>query len=88
MLLHNGRAKLADFGFAKLKDDTTKLDTATAIGTMIYMAPQLVNYEDRPRYSSKCDCWSIGVLIYVLLFGIYPWGKVDDAIEFKVKLKT
>ena len=70
--MHNGRAKLADFGFAKLRTDTNKVDTGTGIGTTLYMAPQLIDYPDKPRYSSKCDVWSIGVLVYFILYGEYP----------------
>lgn len=88
ILLHEGRAKLADFGFAKLRKDTHAVDSGTGIGTFLYMAPQLVDFKDKPRYSSKCDCWSIGVLIYFMLTGFYPFDYSKNAAEYKIQLRS
>ena len=43
--MHEGKAKLADFGFAKLRKNTNNIDTGTGIGTTLYMAPQLIDYK-------------------------------------------
>jgi serine/threonine protein kinase len=45
------------------------------VGTMDYMAPEISKGE---KYDGKCDLWSLGVLIYVLLFKKFP-KKVTDA---------
>jgi len=39
--MHNGSAKIADFGFAKLitDDDVNSKGLGTAVGTPFYMAP-------------------------------------------------
>lgn len=46
--MHNGQAKLADFGFAKIIDDGKKDVAAhgTAVGTPYYMAPQILAGEE------------------------------------------
>lgn len=64
ILISKGNPKLADFGFAKetSKDKDLK-QTGTNIGTLLYMAPQLI-FEENPHYSIKCDVWSVGVLMY------------------------
>jgi serine/threonine protein kinase len=47
----------------------------TNIGTPYYMAPQIL---DCKPYSIKCDVWSLGVLIYKVLFGMTPWYCAND----------
>lgn len=62
--------------------------TGTGIGTLLYMAPQLV-IDEKPKYSAKCDCWSIGILMYYLLFGYYPWSTkdVENVTGFKIVIR-
>ncbi|CAK58552.1 unnamed protein product (macronuclear) [Paramecium tetraurelia] len=64
ILLHQGITKLADFGFAKKIDFENDLMTSIA-GTPLYMAPQVIL---RQPYTSKCDIWSLGMVLYELLF--------------------
>jgi serine/threonine protein kinase len=59
---------LADFGVAKICQNYT----STNVGTTPFMAPQILNYE---KYSSKCDVWSLGITIWMCLFGGDPWEK-------------
>jgi serine/threonine-protein kinase ULK/ATG1 len=73
ILFHQGKIKVADFGFARFIDeaDKNKKDNYTLLGTPVYMAPQILNDE---CYSPKCDIWSVGMLFYELLFGKLPWN--------------
>jgi len=73
ILFHNGRVKVADFGFAKVVEDVeknTKKQHTPYMGTPLYMAPEILNDE---VYSSKCDIWSTGMVFYQMLFGKFPW---------------
>lgn len=74
ILLHNGNAKIADFGFARFTDDINEKAFMTeGIGTPLYMAPEIYN---KSSYNAKCDIWSLGILFYELLYGKTPWmGK-------------
>lgn len=64
ILISKGNPKLADFGFAKeTSENKDELNSGTNIGTLLYMAPQLI-FEANPHYSIKCDVWSVGVLMY------------------------
>jgi len=70
ILFHEGKVKLADFGFAKFIEDADPQSTNSFLGTPIYMGPQLLN---REAYGIKCDIWSAGILFYEVLFGARPW---------------
>lgn len=54
----------------------------TISGTPYYIAPEVLN-ED---YDDKCDTWSCGVLLYILLCGYPPFnGDSDTEIMKAVK---
>ena len=66
--------KIIDFGTAKLKQ---KSNEKTVIGTLIYMAPEVI----KQNYNNKCDLWSIGVILYILITGDIPFeGKTEEEI--------
>lgn len=52
--------KITDFGFAKALASSRQI-TRTVIGTPLYMSPQILA---KDPYTSKCDIWSIGVILY------------------------
>lgn len=60
IMIHNGRLKIADFGFAK-NVISSKHMQKSMVGTPLYMAPQVLK---REKYTSKCDIWAIGVIFF------------------------
>lgn len=73
--------KLADFGFAKSVGK--KNGCRTLCGTPGYLAPEIL--ERWPAYDVKCDVWSVGVILFLLLGGYLPF---DDDDEDKVFDRT
>lgn len=71
ILMSKGVWKIADFGFAKKVDTTKSLSLSTVVGTPLYAAPQILN--EAKAYTDKCDIWSLGIMIYESLYGIFPW---------------
>jgi serine/threonine protein kinase len=73
ILLHEGVAKICDFGWAVY----SPLLRDTRCGTPVYASPEMIKKE---LYDSKIDIWNIGVLTYELLFGNIPFEikQVDD----------
>lgn len=66
--------KLGDFGFSKeVQEDVTQ----TKLGTPITMAPEVI--QGKP-YTSKADLWSLGVIIYQLLFKDFPFKERSDKL--------
>ena len=59
-----------------------KLITQIA-GTPFYMAPEVLDGE----YGSKCDIWSLGVLMYVLVSGYLPFQGENKQKIFNKILK-
>ena len=61
-----GRARLADFGIARLVDTTTLTVVGTTLGTASYMAPeQLEDHQVGPG----ADVWSLGIVLLECLTG-------------------
>ncbi|CAD8144278.1 unnamed protein product [Paramecium pentaurelia] len=81
ILMHQGIPKLADFGFAKKIDFENDLMTSIA-GTPLYMAPQVIL---RQPYTSKCDIWSLGMILYELLFQKPPINA-ENIIQLQEKI--
>lgn len=71
ILFNNGAIKLADFGFCKelLKENDM---TQTMVGSPIYMAPEVLK---GLVYDSRADLWSLGVILYEMLFGCCPYEE-------------
>ena len=67
--------KIIDFGSSVLKKDDGKM--TFRLGTPYYIAPEVL----LENYNEKCDVWSIGVILYLLLVGQAPFeGDNDDII--------
>merc|ERR1719265_2773933 len=57
----------------------------TKICTLHYVAPEIVSRKELV-YSEKCDVWSLGVILYLMLSGFPPfWGDDDMAVLRDIK---
>ncbi|KAK1944307.1 Calcium/calmodulin-dependent protein kinase type II alpha chain [Phytophthora citrophthora] len=75
ILLHGNMVKIADFGLAKeLAQSTTTLKNSC--GTLEYAAPELLCGQP---YGLKSDVFSLGIVLYVLLFGSFPFSVESAA---------
>ena len=80
MKIKNYELKLIDFGCAKIFSKYKK-NFEDTIGTLIYCSPEVL----KNNYNKKCDIWSCGVIMYVLLSGHFPFfGKTEEEITKKI----
>ena len=73
--------KLSDYGFSKV---LTEQSTETFLGTPATMAPEII---DGRAYNKEADLWSVGILLFQLLFNEYPY-KGNNINEIRKKIKN
>ena len=67
--------KICDFGTSQIfkKGDVQK----ETIGSLYYVAPEVL----KKKYNFKCDLWSCGIIMYILLTNKLPFaGRTDEEI--------
>ena len=70
--------KIIDFGTCEI---LKKKKLTEQIGTSFYIAPEVL----KNGYNEKCDLWSCGVILYILLCGSPPfYGKNEKEIFQKI----
>lgn len=75
--------KLTDFGFVREFNPYKRLLLSTVCGTTAYMAPEMLKLE---KYSGfAVDIWSMGVILYAMVFGELPFDD-DDDMQMKLKI--
>jgi len=96
ILNSNGTTKLLDFGLASMDEEGEK-GCKNFVGSPEYVAPEIIK---RVPYSGyKADVYSLGMVLYCLLFGQFPFipeqrfenitnGKDHPPLEWPDKLPT
>ena len=79
ILFHNkshDRINIIDFGLSTIaKNENGNMHTF--VGTALYLSPEVLC----GKYDEKCDLWSIGVLLYFMLYGVFPFEDENDDKE-------
>ncbi|HWS59092.1 MAG TPA: Stk1 family PASTA domain-containing Ser/Thr kinase [Actinotalea sp.] len=70
LLAADGRIKVADFGLARAITEVTSTTTGTILGTVAYLAPELVAHGIS---DTRTDVYSVGILLYEMLTGRQPF---------------
>lgn len=69
--------KVIDFGLSKMYSNSSEvkpMQMKTKVGTAYYVSPEVL----KGNYDEKCDVWSAGVILYILLSGEPPFNGAND----------
>jgi serine/threonine-protein kinase len=88
LLSDEGMVKVADFGIARLTDDSgvggTATKTGTTVGTPQYMSPEQVASS---KVDGRSDLYSAGIMLYELVAGQPPFTANDADGPFTLMAK-
>lgn len=77
------RARLIDYGLACFAGPGQR--ESEPVGTLKYAAPEVIA---RTGYTAKADCWSLGVILYILLQGKVPFfGDSEQQVAYRIQHK-
>ncbi|KAL4511725.1 hypothetical protein ABPG72_012570 [Tetrahymena utriculariae] len=79
LLDQSNNIKIIDFGFSIINGEDKKLKIFC--GTPSYMAPEIVSKIE--YVGQKADIWALGILLFVMLQGKFPFKGVNDNELFK-----
>ena len=68
--------KITDFGLAKIIEPNTEFVqlTSQGVGTYWYLPPECFEENKNIEINSKVDIWSLGVILYEIIFNKKPFG--------------
>jgi serine/threonine protein kinase len=75
--VHDGVARLSDFGVAKSRLSATQTDPGCLVGKVLYMAPECLRYES---LGPTADIYALGLTLWLALAGEDPWPD-EDVVE-------
>ncbi|MBN8445321.1 MAG: protein kinase [Gammaproteobacteria bacterium] len=71
-----GKIKIMDFGIARVMNSSQMTKTGAAMGTAYYMAPEQL--KGRTDIDGRADQYAVGVMLYEMISGHVPAGRVDS----------
>ena len=82
MVNAKGVVKVMDFGLARLHGAEKLTKTSTTVGTLAYMAPELLRGVEA---DSRTDLFSLGAVLYEMLTGTRPFlGEHEAALMYEI----
>lgn len=70
--------KIVDFGMSDFVANAKKVETDA--GTEVYLAPEVLSGSSVGSDVFKVDVWSLGVLLYILVCGRFPFARASSEV--------
>mmetsp|Transcript_5999 Transcript_5999/g.16746 ORF Transcript_5999/g.16746 Transcript_5999/m.16746 type:complete len:370 (-) Transcript_5999:368-1477(-) len=78
------RVKICDFGYSKSAHMDSK--PKSTVGTPAYIAPEVLRRQEAKYSGEQADVWSCGVVLYVMLFGRYPFEDPNQPRNYALTI--
>ncbi|KAI3430307.1 hypothetical protein D9Q98_004903 [Chlorella vulgaris] len=76
--------KINDFTYSK--SEQINSDPNSALGSLPYTAPEVLS--NTMRHGHQADVWSLGVALYKMCVGLYPFERVGDATDTRTTVQN
>jgi serine/threonine protein kinase len=84
VLVHaDGSVKLIDFGLS-VRLRAAKEQLKEIVGSAHYIAPEMLSHS----YGKEVDVYSAGIMLYLMIFGYYPFDGSEEKIFQLIKFGT
>jgi len=81
LVASDDRVRVADFGLARAVTEVTSTTTGTVLGTVAYLAPELVQHG---ASDARTDVYATGVMLFEMLTGRQPFtGETPIQVAFQ-----
>jgi serine/threonine protein kinase len=77
MIVKDLEIKIIDFGLAYLSGTGVPFQEALNVGTLLYAAPEIILCQLK-TVNKSVDVWGLGVMLYLMVFGEYPFYGVSE----------
>ena len=84
MITWDGGVKLLDFGIARAQSALSNYKEGTLMGKLNYVAPEQAMGD---WFDHRVDTFAVGVVLYELLTGTHPFGRVQTLEELRASRK-
>lgn len=68
------------------KSEQINSDPNSALGSLPYTAPEVLS--NTMRHGHQADVWSLGVALYKMCVGLYPFERVGDATDTRTTVQV
>lgn len=82
LIIHNGKVKISGFYSAILENSHET--SQQILVSPLYMSPEFLKGN---KLTQKTDVWSLGVILFEILYGRYPWGLKTEVMDKLQALK-